>query len=179
VQPATLGIFVIFRGRFLFWDLVGASPRPDRIFSPTGPGLGKKGARAPQHRKGVAIMVVEAAVANIVRTLRRAYGERDVELALSLYAEYAEISIVGHASPPDAPEVFRGKAQIAHYLARLYGQGMSHHVGSALQDVVSGEGRISFNVSSESKDGTRKLVAAHSYEVHEGKIVYQTNVEAS
>jgi hypothetical protein len=44
VQPATLGIVAILRGRFLFWDLVGASPlRPDRIFSPTGLGLGKKG----------------------------------------------------------------------------------------------------------------------------------------
>jgi hypothetical protein len=125
------------------------------------------------------VLVNKAAEGNIVQALRRAHEERDVELALSLYAEYAEVRVFDHANPPDAPEVFRGKAQIAHYLARLYGQGMSHHVGSALQDVVSGEGRISFNVSSESKDGTRKLVAAHSYEVHKGKIVYQTNVEAS
>jgi hypothetical protein len=40
VQPATLGIFVIFRGRFLFWDLLGASPLPAPIGSSHQPGRG-------------------------------------------------------------------------------------------------------------------------------------------
>jgi hypothetical protein len=141
-------------------------------------GAWEKGARAPQHRKGSSIMVVEAAVENIVRTLRRAYEERDVDLALSLYSEHAEIRIVDYASPPDSPRVVRGKAQIAEYLRQLYGQEMSHHVGAALQDVIEGEGRISFNVTRENGQGS-KLLAAQSYEVHRGEIVYQTNVEAS
>jgi hypothetical protein len=55
---------------------------------------------------------------------------------------------------------------------------MTHHVGAVLQDVVSGEGRLAFNVASESTDG-RKRLSAHSYEVHKGEIFYQTNVEAS
>ena len=123
-------------------------------------------------------MVVEAAVENIVRTLRRAHEERDVEMALSLYSEHAEVCIVDHANPPGSPNVFRGRAQIAEYLHHLYGQEMSHHVGAALQDVVLGEGRISFNVASEDAQGS-KLLAAQSYEVRKGKIVFQTNVEAS
>ena len=131
-----------------------------------------------EQRKG-SDMLDETTKEHLVQALRRAHEERDVELALSLYAEHAEIRVVDHANPPNAPNVFRGKAQIAHYLARLYGQGMTHHVGSALQDVVSGEGRVSFNVASKSKDGIRKRVAAHSYEVRKGEIVYQTNVEAS
>ena len=117
-------------------------------------------------------------VENIVQTLRRAHEERDVELALSLYSEHAEVRIVDHAHPPGSPKVFRGKAQIAEYLHHLYGQEISHHVGAALQDVVVGEGRVSFNVTREDAQGS-KLLAAQSYEVRKGKIVFQTNVEAS
>ena len=124
-------------------------------------------------------MTVTAAEDNIVQALRRAHEERDVELALSLYSEHAEVRVVNCANSPGSPKVFRGTAQIAEYLKHLYSQQMPHHVGAALQNVVSGEGRISFNVASESKDGTHKRLSAHSYEVHEGKIVYQTNIEAS
>jgi len=122
-------------------------------------------------------MSVTAAEENIVQTLRRANEEGDVDLVLSLYAALAEIRIVDHANPPGSPNVFRGTAQIAEYLRHLYRQGMTHHVGATLQDVVSGEGRISFNMASKTKDGTKRL-SAHSYEVHKGAIVYQTNVEA-
>ena len=115
----------------------------------------------------------------IVLALRRAHEERDEALALSLYAEHAEIRVFDHANPPNSPRVFRGKAQIAEYLARLYGQGMTHHVGAALHDIVLGEGRISFNVASWSKDRTKKRLSAQSYEVDEGEIIYQTNIEAS
>ena len=121
----------------------------------------------------------KATEVNIVQALRRAHEERDAALALSFYSEHAEIRVFDHANPPDSPRVFRGKAQIAHYLAHLYGQGMTRHVGAALQDVVLGEGRISFNVASWSKDGTKKRLSAHSYEVDEGEIIYQTNIEAS
>ena len=123
-------------------------------------------------------MAIEANVENIVQALRKAHEERDVELALSLYAEHAEVRVFDHANPPNSPKMFGGKVQIAEYLAHLYGQGMSHHIGAALQDVVVGEGRISFNVTRADAQGT-KLIAAQSYEVHKGKIVFQTNVEAS
>jgi hypothetical protein len=124
-------------------------------------------------------LIDDAAEGNIVQALRRAHEERDVELALGLYAEHAEIRVFDHANPPAAPKVFRGTARIAEYLAHLYDPRMAHHVGAALHDVVSGDGRISFNVASESKDGTdKRRLAAHSYEVHEGMIVHQTNVEA-
>jgi SnoaL-like domain len=126
------------------------------------------------------VLVDDAAEGNIVRALRLAHEERDVELALGLYAEHAEIRVFDHANPPHAPKVFRGKARIAEYLACLYEPRMFHRVGAALHDVVNGDGRISFNVASEPRDGTpKKRLAAHSYEVHQGKIVHQTNVEVS
>src|SRR5215203_736842 len=115
-------------------------------------------------------MVVEAPVDDIVRTLRRAHEEGDADLALSLYAE--------HASPPRSPRVFSGRERITEYLHHLYGQDTSHHVGAALQDVVMGEGRLSFNVTRVDARGN-KLLAAQSYEVRKGKVVFQTNVEVS
>jgi ketosteroid isomerase-like protein len=131
-------------------------------------------------RKELAMVIKDAVdnVENIVQTLRRAHEERDIDLVLGLYSEHAEIRVVDHASPPDSPRVFRGEAQIAEYFHHLYGQQMSHHVGAALQDVVMGEGRISVNVTREDAQGSR-LLAAESYEVHRGRIVFQTNVETS
>jgi len=120
----------------------------------------------------------KASEREIVQALRRAYEENAVDLALSLYAEHAQIHIVDHANPPDSPKVLRGTAQIARYLEHLHGQQVTHHVGAALHDMVSGEGRIAFNVASWSTDG-RKRLTAQTYEVHKGEIVYQTNVEAS
>jgi hypothetical protein len=134
--------------------------------------------RAPQKELAMVIEYAVDNVENIVQTLRRAHEERDTDLALSLYSEHAEIRVVDHASPPDSPRVFRGKAHIAEYLRQLYAQQTTHRVGAALQDVVVGEGRISFNVTREDSQGS-KLLAAQSYEVHRGDIVFQTNVEAS
>ena len=122
-------------------------------------------------------MSAKAAEESVAHALRRAHERHDADLALSLYAEHAEVRIVDHANPPNSPELFKGKEQIAGYLARLYGRGMTHRVGAALQDVIVGEGRISFNVRSVYGEGTR-LLSAESYEVHRGKIFYQTNVLA-
>jgi hypothetical protein len=123
-------------------------------------------------------LVNKAVEGNIVQALRQAHEERDVELALSLYAEHAEVRVFDHTNPPKSPKVFRSKAQIAEYLAHLYGQGISHHVGAALQDVIVGEGRITFNVTRVDAQGST-LLAAESYEVHKDKIVFQANVEVS
>jgi len=123
-------------------------------------------------------LVDKAAEEKIVRSLRRAHEERDVEPALSLYAEHAEVRVFDHTNQPDCVRVFKGKAQIAEYLGHLYGQEMTQRVGAALHDVVSGEARISFNDTSVSEDGRRRL-SAQSYEVYAGETVYQTNVEAS
>ena len=94
-----------------------------------------------------------------MRSLRRAHEERDVELALSLYAEHAEVCVFDHTNPPDCARVFKGKAQIAEYLGHLYGQEMTHRVGAALHDVGSGEARISFDETSVSEEVRRRLSA--------------------
>ena len=80
--------------------------------------------------KQSAMSVDKATEREVVQALRRAHEEHAAELALSLYAEHAEIHVIDHANPPDSPKVFRGKAQIAEYLANLYGPQTTHHVGA-------------------------------------------------
>jgi hypothetical protein len=64
----------------------------------------------------MAVRDVSAAEEDVVQTLRRAHEEGDVDLALSLYFEHAEVRVFDHANPPNSPKVFRGKARIAEYL---------------------------------------------------------------
>ena len=112
------------------------------------------------------------------RILRRAHEQRDVELALGLYDEYARVRLVGHGAPPDAPEVFKGKEQISEYLRKTYLGGWTPRVGYSLSDVVGGDGRIVLNVAYVDANGTRVLLASESYVVSRGKIVDQLNIEA-
>jgi hypothetical protein len=110
------------------------------------------------------------------RTLRRAHEQRDVDLALGLYDEHARVRLVGHGAPPDAPEVFEGKGQIAGYLRKTYLGEWSPRVGYSLSDVIAGDGRIVLNVAYVDANGTQVL-ASENYVVSGGKIVDQLNIE--
>jgi hypothetical protein len=110
------------------------------------------------------------------RILRRAHEQRDVELALGLYDEYARVRLVGHGAPPDAPEVFKGKERIAEYLRKTYLGGWTPRVGYSLSDVFEGDGRIALNVAYVDANGT-KVLASENYVVSKGKIVDQLNIE--
>jgi hypothetical protein len=122
-------------------------------------------------------MDLETGQRDHTHVLRRAHEERDVGLALNLYDEHARVRLVGHGAPPDAPEVFRGKEQIAEYLKNTYLGEWSPRVGYSLNDVVEGDGRIVLNVAYEDANGI-KVLAAESYVVSRGKIVEQLNIEA-
>ncbi len=111
------------------------------------------------------------------RTLRRAHEQRDVDLALGLYDEHARVRLVGHGTPPDAPQVFEGKERIAEYLTKTYLAEWTPRVGYSLSDVVEGDGRIVLNVAYVDANGIQVL-ATESYVVSRGKIVDQLNIEA-
>jgi hypothetical protein len=123
-------------------------------------------------------MDIEIGPRHHTRALRRAHEERDVDLALGLYDEHARVRLVGHGSPPDAPEVFRGKDDIAEYLRNTYTGEWSSRVGYSLDDVIAGDGRIAFNVAYIDANGGIKILAAESYVVVHGKIVDQLTIEA-
>lgn len=105
--------------------------------------------------------------------LRRAHEEHDADLALSLYADDAEIRIIDRNSPPSSPFVLRGKEQISEYLRDVFGREMTHHV----ENEVIGENRAALNVACQYPDGTRVLCAG-TLEVRDGKIVREVDVQA-
>ena len=105
--------------------------------------------------------------------LRRAHEQRDAELAVSLYADDAEMRIVNRSTPPSSPFELHGKEEIAEYLREVYGREMTHQV----ENEVVGEDRIAFNVACQYPDGTRVL-ASENLEVRNGKIARQVEVVA-
>jgi hypothetical protein len=105
--------------------------------------------------------------------LRRAYQERDPELALSLYADDAELRIVDHTNPPSSPFELHSKEQIAEYLRDGLGREMTHRV----QNEVIGENRVAFNVECQYPDGNRVLCAA-VLDLRDAKIVRDVSVQA-
>jgi hypothetical protein len=123
------------------------------------------------------LMDIELGYGDYTHVLRRAHEERDIDLALGLYAEHARVRLVGKGAPPDAPKVFSGTEQIAEYLRETYLGEYSSRVGYSLNDVIEGDGHIVFNVAYVDADGI-KVLAAESYVVSEGKIVDQLNIEA-
>jgi len=108
-----------------------------------------------------------------LETLRRSHEQRDAEAAINLYADDAELRVVDRTAPPSSPKVLSGKDEISEYLRDVYSREMTHHV----QNEVVGEDRIAFNVACEYPDGTRVL-ASENYELRDGKIVEQVNVQA-
>src|SRR3954468_12574984 len=107
------------------------------------------------------------------QALRRAYEQRDVELALSLYADNAEVSMVDRNNPPSSPFELHGKEQIAEHLRDVLGRDMNHQ----LQNEVIGEDRVAFNIACQYPDGNR-VFCAGMLEVRDGKIVREVGVQA-
>jgi hypothetical protein len=105
--------------------------------------------------------------------LRRAFEQHNAELAISLYADDAEMRIVNRNTPPSSPFELHGKEEIAEYLGDVFGREMTHRV----ENEVVGEDRLAFNVACEYPDGTRVL-ASENLEMREGKIVRQVEVVA-
>jgi nuclear transport factor 2 (NTF2) superfamily protein len=69
--------------------------------------------------------------------------------------------------------VLRREEEISEYLRDVFSREMTHRV----ENEVVGENRIAFNEACEYADGTRVL-GAETFDVRDGKIVRQVNVEA-
>jgi len=105
--------------------------------------------------------------------LRRAYEQRDAELAISLYDQDAELRMVDHNNPPSSPFELHGKEEIAEHLRELFERDMNHQ----LQNEVMGENRVAFNIACQYPDGARVLCAG-MLEVRDGKIVREVGIQA-
>lgn len=105
--------------------------------------------------------------------LRRAYEERDAELATSLYADDAEVRVIDRNNPPSSPFELHGKEEIGDYLRDAVSRDIKHHI----ENEVIGEDRVAFNVACEYPDGNR-VFCAGILEVRDGKIVRDVSVQA-
>ena len=105
--------------------------------------------------------------------MRRAIEESDYDALVAFYADDAELRTVNKNSTPSSPMVLRGKEEISELLRDVCGRAMVHHV----EDEVLGEGRVAFNEACEYPDGL-KVLTATTFDLRDGMIVRQTNIEA-
>lgn len=108
-----------------------------------------------------------------LETLRRAVEGLDAELLAGLYAEDAEVRVVGHEAPPSSPVILRGREEIAEaYRASYGGQQFIQRVESA----VVGEDHLALRVAAEYPDGKRELCGVFLDLNKDGKIARNTTI---
>jgi ketosteroid isomerase-like protein len=104
---------------------------------------------------------------------KRAFMEQDVPAWAAYYAEDAQWTEYRHANPPRAPNVMRGKREIADFLARV----KASNVALKIEDEVVGPARAAFRVWCDLRDGRR--IVEHVIIHHaNGRITRQVDVEA-
>jgi len=105
-------------------------------------------------------------------TLRRAIERLDAEALIELYADDAEVRMVNRYAPPSAPQVLRGKEQIAEHLRDVRGRNPEARVEWELV----GENRAAYNAAFEYPSGTR-LLCTTVLDVRDGKIARELGVQ--
>ncbi len=98
---------------------------------------------------------------------------RDAETQLSMYAPDAVITIADRINQPGAPQLVRGRDEIAAWLRDLCGRAMSHHV----QHSVADDSGAAFSEACRYPDGTNVLCAT-VLRLADGQIAAQTVVQA-
>jgi hypothetical protein len=101
-------------------------------------------------------------------TPRRTIERSEPDLALSLYVEDAQVTIVDACEPLSPPFELRGKAEIAKYLRTVFRQKTLRRI----EGEVFAERQVAYREACEYPDGTRVLVAT-TLEVDGGKILRQ------
>ena len=102
----------------------------------------------------------------------RAAEERDASTQLSMYGPGAVVTIVDKITQPGAPRVLRGREEIKHWLADMYGRDMTHKV----QHTVSDQTGAAYTQACRYPDGTNVLCAT-VIELRDGAISGQTAVQ--
>ena len=102
--------------------------------------------------------------------LQTAIHNRDAAAQLALYAPDAELHLVDRLTPPSAPRILRGHAEIGRHLEEVCARDMSHHVTRAFAD-------LAYEVECFYPDGTRVLCQAIGH-LENGRITAQRGVQA-
>ena len=111
---------------------------------------------------------------NILDTIRAATEKRDAAALAALYSDDATVTVVDRTTPPSAPHVLHGHAEVTAYLRDSCDREMAHEV----RDTVLGNGRLAFATHCRYPDGTRVLCATIADLDDDGRISRQTIVQA-
>jgi hypothetical protein len=98
---------------------------------------------------------------------------RDVETQLSMYAPDAIVTIADRINQPGAPQLLRGRDEIAGWLQDIFGRDMSHHIQHSVGDARG----AAFSEACRYADGTNVLCAT-VLRLTDGQISEQTVVQA-
>jgi ketosteroid isomerase-like protein len=115
---------------------------------------------------------VSSATFDLARFCAAAEG-RDVETQLSMYAPDAAVTIADRINQPGAPQLLRGREEIAGWLHDVCGRDMSHHVQHSVGDATG----AAFSEACRYADGTNVLCAT-VLRLADGQISEQTVVQA-
>ncbi len=98
---------------------------------------------------------------------------RDAETQLSMYGPDAAVTIADRINQPGAPQLLRGRDEIAGWLQDVCGREMSHHVQHRVGDAHG----AAFSEACRYPDGTNVLCAT-VLRLADGQIAEQTVVQA-
>jgi ketosteroid isomerase-like protein len=118
-------------------------------------------------------MTVESSTTFDLEALKRGYEGWDIETLLGLYADDVELIQIDRDNPPSSPRVRHGKDVV---------QGMFEHCAAAgvkvtVENVIAGAHRAAATITCEFPRG-RKVVANSIFEVEDGRIVVERDVQA-
>ena len=118
-------------------------------------------------------MTVNTTVSFDVATFKRAYEEWDIEALLALYADDVELIQIDRDNPPSAPRTRHGSDVLRGMLEHCAGAGVVPTVENTLAD-----GRRAAATITCAFPGGRKVVANGVFEVEDGRIVRERDVQA-
>jgi ketosteroid isomerase-like protein len=115
---------------------------------------------------------VSSATFDLSRFCAAAEG-RDAETQVSMYAPDAVVTIADRINQPGAPQVLRGRGEIAGWLQDVCGREMTHQVTQSVGDATG----AAFSEACRYPDGTNVLCAT-VLRLSGGQITGQTVVQA-
>jgi ketosteroid isomerase-like protein len=103
----------------------------------------------------------------------RAVEDRDAATQVGMYADDVVVTIADRIHQPGAPQILRGRNEVAGWIGDICSREMSHTVHHAVAD---GHG-AAFSEACRYPDGTNVLCAT-VLELDDGHIIHQTVVQA-
>jgi ketosteroid isomerase-like protein len=118
-------------------------------------------------------MTVNTNTAFDLEAFKRGYEEWDIDALLALYADEVELIQIDRDNPPSSPRVRQGKDVFKGMFEHCAASGVT----ATVENLVTGDARAAATVTCEFPGG-RKVVANAIFELEDGRIVRERDVQA-